>query len=194
KVWLIAGSLPERDNRGRIYNTSFVFNREGQMITRHRKIHLFSIDVPGGQYFQESDTLTAGDTATVFATEFGAIGLCVCFDFRFPELARKMALDGAKIIVVPGAFNQTTGPAHWELMFRSRAVDNQLFTLGCAPARNLEATYQSWGHSILVDPWGSIVTQLDDQTGQIVATIDLDAVEKTRLALPLLKNRRPDIY
>ena len=193
-IWLVAGSYPVRDAEGLITNTSYVFNREGQCVAQHSKAHLFTIDVPGGQVFHEADTLAAGNHATVFATEYGIIGLCICFDFRFPELARRMTLDGARLIIVPGAFNQTTGPAHWELLFRSRAVDNQIYTLGCAPARTPGASYQSWGHSILVEPWGKVMQQLDDQPGILLDTIDLDRVAKIRAELPLLSNRRPDLY
>lgn len=194
KVWLVAGSYPIQDERGQIFNTSFVFNRDGQCVAQHSKVHLFEVNVPGGQVFREADTLTAGVQATTFTTEFGVLGLCICFDFRFPELARRMALDGAQLILVPGAFNQTTGPAHWELLFRSRAVDNQVYTLGCAPARTPGASYQSWGHSILVEPWGTVVQQLDDHPGVLLETIDLDRVAKIRAELPLLSNRRPEIY
>ena len=102
------------------------------MQAKHRKVHLFDIDVKGGQRFKESDTLTAGDKSTVFDTEFGPMGLCICYDFRFPKLARRMVLDEAQVILVPAAFNMTTGPAHWEILFRSRAVDNQVFTFGTA--------------------------------------------------------------
>ena len=125
-IYLIAGSMPERDATGRIYNTSYVFDRNGHQIGKHRKMHLFDIDVKGGQYFKESDTLTPGDQVTVFDTEFGKMGVCICYDFRFPELARLMVNQGAEVIIVPAAFNMTTGPLHWELMFRQRAVDNQV--------------------------------------------------------------------
>ena len=128
--------------------------RNGHQIGKHRKMHLFDIDVKGGQYFKESDTLTPGDQVTVFDTEFGKMGLCICYDFRFPELARLMVDEGAQVIIVPAAFNMTTGPLHWELMFRQRAVDNQVYTIGAAPARDLNAGYHSWGHSIAVSPWG----------------------------------------
>jgi len=193
-IWLVAGSMPESDGEGHVFNTSYVFNRKGQLAARHSKAHLFDINVTGGQYFRESDTLTAGSHATTFATEFCTVGLCICYDFRFPELARKMVLAGAQLIVVPGAFNQTTGPAHWELLFRSRAVDNQIFTLGCAPARNQAASYQSWGHSILAGPWGNVICQLDDQPGQILETLDFSVVERVRRDLPLLMHRRPELY
>ena len=114
---------------GKIRNTAYVFDRQGNQIAKHSKVHLFDIDVKGGQSFKESDTLTPGDHSTVFETEFGIMGLCICFDFRFPELARRMALDGAKAIFVPAAFNMTTGPAHWEVMFRSRP-----WTIRCLPS------------------------------------------------------------
>ena len=193
-VWLVAGSIPELDEEGRVFNSSFVFNRQGHLAARHSKAHLFDINITGGQYFRESDTLTPGDQATVFETEFGLAGLCICYDFRFPELARKMVLAGAQLIIVPGAFNQTTGPAHWELLFRSRAVDNQVFTLGCAPARNPASSYQSWGHSILAGPWGNVLVQLGDQPGDFLETLDFSIVEKVRSELPLLQHRRPELY
>lgn len=119
-IYLVAGSMPERDEAGNIYNTSYVFDRNGHQIGKHRKMHLFDIDVKGGQYFKESDTLTPGDQVTVFDTEFGKMGLCICYDFRFPELARLMVDEGAQVIIAPAAFNMTTGPLHWELMFRQR--------------------------------------------------------------------------
>ena len=153
-IYLVAGSMPERDEAGNIYNTSYVFDRNGHQIGKHRKMHLFDIDVKGGQYFKESDTLTPGDQVTVFDTEFGKMGLCICYDFRFPELARLMVDEGAQVIIAPAAFNMTTGPLHWELMFRQRAVDNQVYTIGAAPARDLNAGYHSWGHSIAADPLG----------------------------------------
>lgn len=193
-IWLVAGSIPERDSDGRVYNTSFVFDRDGRQIAAHRKAHLFDVDIKGGQYFKESDTLTPGQAATTFQTEYGPIGLCICYDFRFPELARRMVLDGAKLLLVPGAFNQTTGPAHWEVLFRSRAIDNQTYTLGCAPARNPDATYQSWGHSILVGPWGNVIRQLGQTPGSFLETIDLSLVDKVRRELPLLLHRRTEIY
>ena len=114
--------MPEKDAEGNVYNTSYIFDREGKQIGKHRKVYLFDIDVKGGQTFKESDTLTAGDSDTVFDTEFGKIGVMLCFDIRFPELSRMMVNDGAKVIFVPAAFNMTTGPAHWELSFRTRAL------------------------------------------------------------------------
>ncbi len=193
-VYLAAGSVPEWDGRGRVYNTAYVFDRRGRQIAKHRKVHLFDIDVRGGQSFQESATLTAGDRITVFDTEFGRMGLCICFDIRFPELARMMALKGAKVVFVPAAFNDTTGPAHWELNFRSRALDNQCYYAGTSDAWNEGASYRSWGHSILVSPWGDVIDQLDRGPGYMVHEIDLAYVDDIRAQLPLLSARRTDIY
>ena len=158
-IYFSAGTIPERDSRDRIYNTAYVFDPEGRQIAKHRKMHLFDIQVQGGQHFRESDVLSAGNSVTVFDTVFGTFGLAVCFDIRFPELFRLMALKGARIILVPAAFNMTTGPGHWELLFRSQALNNQLFTIGTAPARNPSASYVSWGHSIVAGPWGNVISQ-----------------------------------
>ena len=193
-VYLIGGSMPEKDAEGNVYNTCYVFDREGKQIGKHRKVHLFDIDVKGGQTFKESDTLTAGDSDTVFDTEFGKMGVMLCFDIRFPELSRMMVNDGAKVIFVPAAFNMTTGPAHWELSFRTRALDNQIYMVGCAPARDVSAGYISWGHSIVTDPWGRVTGMLDENEGILLAELDMDYEEQVREELPLLKSRRKDIY
>ena len=193
-IYLIGGSMPEKDAEGNVYNTSYIFDREGKQIGKHRKVHLFDIDVKGGQTFKESDMLTAGDSDTVFDTEFGKIGVMLCFDIRFPELSRMMVNDGAKVIFVPAAFNMTTGPAHWELSFRTRALDNQIYRVGCAPARDVSAGYISWGHSIVTDPWGRVIDMLDEKKGILLAELDMDYEEQVREELPLLKSRRKDIY
>ncbi|QSX07385.1 carbon-nitrogen hydrolase family protein [Sedimentibacter sp. zth1] len=192
-VYLVAGSIPEKEGE-KIYNTSFIFDRQGHLISKHRKAHLFDIDVEGGQHFKESDTLTAGDSSTVFETEFCKIGVCICYDIRFPELSRNMVLDGARIIIVPAAFNMTTGPAHWELLFRQRAADNQVFTVGVAPARDINSSYISYGNSIIASPWGNIVHRLDEKEQSAVVEIDLGFIDKVRNELPLLKHRKPKIY
>ena len=193
-IYLIGGSMPEKDAEGNVYNTSYIFDREGKQIGKHRKVHLFDIDVKGGQTFKESDTLTAGDSDTVFDTEFGKIGVMLCFDIRFPELSRMMVNDGAKVIFVPAAFNMTTGPAHWELSFRTRALDNQIYMVGCAPARDITAGYISWGHSIVTNPWGAVVDMLDEKEGILLAELDMGYEERVREELPLLKSRRKDMY
>ena len=192
-VYLVGGSMPEEED-GKIYNTSFVFSPEGKQIARHRKTHLFDVDIQGGQRFKESDTFTAGRDVTLFDTPYGPMGLCICFDMRFPELARLLALKGARMILVPAAFNMTTGPLHWEVIFRSRAIDNQVFTLGCAPARDEQGPYVSYGNSMLVDPWGRILERAGAGECIITRDIDLDEVERVREQLPLMSARRKDLY
>lgn len=192
-IYLVAGSMPERDSEGRVFNTSYVFDRKGAQIGKHRKMHLFDIDVRGGQRFKESDTLSAGNTADTFDTEFGRFGLEICYDIRFPELARLTADAGALVIFVPGAFNMTTGPAHWELSFRARALDNQVFMIGCSQARETSG-YISWGHSIITSPWGDVVAQMDEKEGILIREIDLAQIAEIREQLPFLKQRRTDIY
>ena len=192
-IWLSGGSIAERED-GRVYNTAYVFDRAGNEAARHRKMHLFDINVTGGQHFRESQTLTAGNEVTVFDTEFCRMGLCICYDMRFPELSRLMVDRGAKLILVPAAFNMTTGPAHWELLFRQRAVDNQVYCVGTSPARDEAASYHAWGHSIVTDPWGRVVTQMDAAEEIRVAELDLDLVDRIRAELPLLAHRRTDVY
>lgn len=193
-IYLSAGSMPELDQKGLIYNTAYVFDRTGAQIAKHRKMHLFDINIKGGQCFQESLTLTPGNTVTTFDTEFGPMGLCICYDFRFPELARLMTLQGARLLLVPAAFNMTTGPAHWELTFRSQALNHQVYAIGTAPCRDLSASYHSWGHSIVTDPWGTVVSQLDEKENVQITHLDLSYTTQVREQLPLLRHRRTDIY
>ncbi|MCD8348854.1 MAG: carbon-nitrogen hydrolase family protein [Lachnospiraceae bacterium] len=193
QVYLVAGSMPEREGEA-VFNTCYAFDRQGKQLAKYRKMHLFDVDIKGGQRFFESETLSAGENLAFFDTEFGRIGLMICFDIRFPELARLLALQGAKAILVPAAFNMTTGPAHWELHFRSRAVDNQVFLMGCSPARDPGASYHAYGHSLAVSPWGEILAELDEQEGILSCDIDLSKTEEIREQLPLLKARRTDVY
>ena len=151
-------------------------------------------ETAGGQRFMESDTLSPGDQITTFDTEFGPMGLCICFDLRFEELSRCMCLRDCQAIVVPAAFNMTTGPAHWELLFRQRAVDNQCFTLGCAPARDEGAGYVSYGNSIAVDPWGTVLCRADEKETILYADLGLSRVKAVRQQLPILSARRTDLY
>lgn len=192
-IWLIGGSIPEEEG-GRLYNTAFVFDRAGRQACRCRKTHLFDIAVDGGQHFRESDTFTPGSEICTFDTEFGKMGLCICFDMRFPELARIMSLDGALAVFCPASFNMTTGPAHWELMFRGRAVESQVFTLGCAPARDEQGRYVSYANSIAVDPWGTVLARAGAVEATLTLELDLSRVESVRRQLPLMSARRTDLY
>lgn len=188
-IWLVGGTMPELDG-GNIYNTCYTFDREGRQAAKYRKIHLFDIDIEGGQRFMESDVLSPGDAPAVFETEFGTIGLAICFDLRFPALFERTADMGAKLMVIPAAFNCTTGPRHWELLYRSRAVDNQLFTVGVSSARDESASYVAYGHSILCDPWGDVVMQADERICTLYAEIDLSLADSVRKQLPVRSARR----
>lgn len=193
-ITLVGGSIAERGDDGKVYNTSYVFDTQGQCIARHRKIHLFDVDISAGTKFKESDTLSAGDRMTVFNAGGITIGLGICYDIRFVELARSMALAGADMIIYPGAFGPVTGPAHWELLMRSRAIDNQLYVVGASPARTDGAKYQAYGHSMIADPWGNVDMINNDGEKILMKVIDLTLIEKVRAELPIMKHRRPEIY
>lgn len=192
-VYLVAGSMPEEEGDA-LYNTSFVFDPAGRQIARHRKAHLFDMDVPGGQRFFESDTFSPGESVTVFDTPWGKVGLCICFDMRFPELVRAMAMRGAFLVVAPAAFNMTTGPAHWETMFRQRAVDNQIFTVGVAPARDEGGPYVSYGNSIACHPWGNVLVRCGKEEDCVIVDIDPAEIMVVRKQLPLISSLRNDLY
>ena len=182
-IVLVAGTVPERDGE-KIYNTSYVFDETGNMIAKHRKVHLFDINVKNGISFKESSVLSSGERFTSFDTKWGRIGLIICFDIRFPEFI-KIHSDELKMIIVPASFNMITGPSHWELLFRARAVDNQVFMAGCASALDESAGYHSYGHSIITNPWSGIVAQLGTEEGIITCELDLKEVENVREQIPL---------
>ena len=191
--YIIGGSVPESED-GKVYNTCFVFDREGRQIGKHRKVHLFDIYAHGQQVFKESDTLTGGSEFCAFDTEWCKMGVNICFDIRFPESSRLLALQGAKVIFNPAGFNMTTGPVHWELGFRQRAVENQVYMVGTSAARDTGGAYVAYGHSIITDPWGDVIMQMDEKPGVTVTEIDLDYIDTIRSKLPLLTARRTDIY
>lgn len=193
KITIIGGSIPERFG-DRLYNTCCVFDTEGRLIAKHRKIHLFDIDIPGKITFKESQTLTAGESPAVVDTEVGRIGIGICYDIRFQELAMLYAARGAHLLCYPGAFNMTTGPLHWELLQKARAVDNQLYVATCSPARDVGAGYIAWGHSTLVGPFGEILATTEHDEEIIIGEIDYSSVELRRTNLPLEKQRRGDLY
>ena len=191
-VLLVGGSVPETDE-GSIYNTCFVFDSQGRQIARHRKVHLFDVDLPGMR-FRESSTFSPGEKITVFDTPFGKMGCAVCFDLRFPELFRAMAVRGAKVIFLPAQFNTTTGPAHWELSLRMRAVDNELFVVGASAARYQGFSYPCWGHSTVCDPFGQVIASCDETEQILYSEIDLDNVDEVRSSLPTFLHLRREIY
>lgn len=192
EMTVVGGSIPEKDGE-RLYNTCYVYGPDGRLLGRHRKLHLFDVELKG-MTFRESDTFAPGTEVGVFDTPVGRLGVAICFDVRFPELLLTQALMGAEIIVVPAAFNTVTGPAHWELLLRARALDNQLWVLAASPARREQDRYVSYGHSLAVDPWGRVVA--DAGTGETVLTVTIDPAltRDIRARLPVLKARRPDLY
>lgn len=192
-IMVVGGSIPEFDE-GKVYNTSFIFNEQGNLIGRHRKVHLFDVDIKGGTVFKESETLSAGNEITMVSWNGITFGVAICYDIRFPEFARIMCDKGADILIYPAAFGPVTGPAHWELLIRSRAIDNQAFVIGAAPALTPGAQYQAYGHSMVVDPWGSILSRADEQETLLIADINLAMLDKIRAELPLLQHRRNEIY
>ncbi|CAH2219578.1 omega-amidase NIT2 isoform X2 [Pelobates cultripes] len=167
-IYVVGGSIPEED-AGKLYNTCAVFGPDGNLLVKHRKIHLFDIDVPGKIRFQESETLSCGDSFTVFETR-------------------------CKLLLYPGAFNMTTGPAHWELLQRARAVDNQVYVATVSPARDEKASYIAWGHSTVVSPWGEVIAKAGTEESITSADIDVQYLDEIRQQIPITKQRRPDLY
>lgn len=183
-IWLIGGSMPERDGDA-IYNTCYIYDRMGRKAAKHRKVHLFDVTFPDGKSYRESRTLSPGKGITVFDTEYGKCGVIICFDIRFPRLFEEMQKEGVRLVFVPASFNMTSGPAHWELLFRSRAVDNQIYMAGISTARDEDGKYVSYGHSIAVDPWGKVLKELDEKEGILTADLDLLYLDTVRSSIPI---------
>ncbi|MEI7615713.1 MAG: nitrilase-related carbon-nitrogen hydrolase [Actinomycetota bacterium] len=173
---------------------SYSFNKNGELIGKHRKLHLFDVDIKNKIRFKESDFMSCGSSITILDTEFCKIGVLICHDIRFPEIFTKMVLEGVKIIVAPAAFNMVTGPYHCEVTSRARAVDNQIYFIAACPARDIDSAYVAYGHSFIVNPWGDKIAEADENECIIYGDINLDFVEKVREELPLLKQRRPELY
>nr|XP_054407594.1 omega-amidase NIT2 isoform X2 [Pongo abelii] len=167
-IYLIGGSIPEED-AGKLYNTCAVFGPDGTLLAKYRKIHLFDIDVPGKITFQESKTLSPGDSFCTFDTR-------------------------CQLLVYPGAFNLTTGPAHWELLQRGRAVDNQVYVATASPARDDKASYVAWGHSTVVNPWGEVLAKAGTEEAIVYSDIDLKKLAEIRQQIPVFRQKRSDLY
>ncbi|KAK4104673.1 carbon-nitrogen hydrolase [Parathielavia hyrcaniae] len=199
-IYLIGGSIPEQvtteeDEKKTYYNTSLTFSPTGALLATHRKVHLFDISIPGGITFRESDVLSPGNKVTlVDLPEYGRLAVAICYDVRFPELATVAARRGCFALVYPGAFNLTTGPLHWQLLGRARAVDNQLYVALCSPARDLSAGYHAWGHSLVVDPMAQVMVEAGEGEEVVVAELDGDRIEQARKGIPLRDQRRFDVY
>ncbi|MBO8159541.1 carbon-nitrogen hydrolase family protein [Thermosyntropha sp.] len=194
QIYLVGGSIPEKDRKGRIYNSSFTFDDRGELKGIYRKVHLFDVDIPGKITFKESNIFTSGNKLSIISHPKAAFTVIICYDCRFPEWAKLAALKGAQILIIPAAFSLKTGAAHFELLMRTRAVDNQVYVIAASPARNPEASFQVWGHSMIVNPWGEIIAEAGSEEEIIYAELDLSLVDKIREELPLLKQFRHDVY
>jgi len=192
RVLLVGGSIPEVDG-DRLFNSCFVYSPDGELIARHRKAHLFDVDLPGMR-FHESHTFTPGSGITVFDSPYGRMGVAICFDVRFPELFRAMARRGAELICLPAQFNTATGPAHWEITMRTRAADNELFFVAASAARYEGFSYECWGHSMILDPFGTKLAEADETEQLILAELDLNRIDEVRAQLPTFLHLREDLY
>ncbi|WP_213297469.1 carbon-nitrogen hydrolase family protein [Paraburkholderia sacchari] len=190
-VWIIGGTLPLRatnpaPEENRVLNTTLVFDSGGTERARYDKIHLFSFE-KGAESFDEARTIRPGAEVRTFDAPFGRVGLSVCYDLRFPELYRRMG--DCVLMVVPSAFTYTTGRAHWETLLRARAVENQCYVLAAAQGGQHENGRRTWGHSMLIDPWGEIVDVLDENPGVVIGDIDLERMATVRASLPAWRHR-----
>ena len=181
----------QRDNK--LTNTSYLINSSGNIIYEYNKCHLFDVQLDD-LTVQESKVFTAGNSTSVIKTELGNIGISICYDIRFPELARKMTLQGMQAICVPAAFSKTTGKSHWHAILQARAIENQIYLYAASPACNPKSSYPAYGHSMIIDPWGEIVAEAGIGEEIIYGTIDLEFIKYVRHKLPLLNHRRADIY
>jgi deaminated glutathione amidase len=192
-VYVHLGSFLERDGT-RVHNTGVVFDPEGKIIAKYRKIHLFDVEIPGGLVYLESQTITPGSTLSTFKVDDITFGMSTCYDLRFPELFRRLADQGVQVILVPAAFTLQTGRDHWELLLRARAVENFCWVAaagqwGSHPPANL-----CFGRSMIINPWGLVVAQAPDGVSTVVADIDLEILHRVRTTFPALQHRRKDLF
>jgi len=190
-VWMVGGGTPELvpGDGKRTYNAAVVVAPSGEVVARYRKIHLFDVDIPGGATLRESDATAAGNELVVVAIEGAPVGVTICYDLRFPELYRALVQNkGAQVLLVPSAFTAHTGAAHWHLLLRARAVEDQAWVVAPAQWGRHNDKRESYGHTLIVDPWGTIVAEREQGDGVVVATLDGVAVEKRRAQMPCLKH------
>lgn len=188
RVWLVGGTVPlESPDSGRIYNTSLVFDDQGRQVARYDKIHLFGF-TRGAESYDESVTIQYGNNGPQsFDAPFGKVGLSICYDLRFPELYRSWG--PVNLIVVPSAFTYTTGSAHWEILLRARAIENQCYVLAAAQGGKHENGRRTWGHSMLIDPWGDIIDVVKEGPGFAIGELSLQRLAQVRESLPALRHR-----
>jgi deaminated glutathione amidase len=190
-IWLLAGSLAIKLDGGKTANRSYLFGPDGSVEARYDKIHLFDVDLPSGESYRESRTVSAGADAVVVSLPWGRLGLTVCYDLRFPQLYRTLAKAGAEILTVPSAFTETTGKAHWHVLLQSRAIENGCFVVAPAQGGTHANGRKTYGHSLIVGPWGNILAEGGVDPGVVAAEIDLGEIATVRSRLPALHHDRP---
>lgn len=196
-MWIVAGSIHEkRPDTDKVRNTSQLFAPDGSIAATYSKTHLFDVALDTGFSFLESATVEAGPGTTLADVDGVGVGMSICYDLRFPELFRSYAVAGARILVVPAAFTAHTGAAHWEVLLRARAIENQVFVLAAGQIGAYEPSGASFGHSMIIDPWGEVLANAGDAPGGTLAVADLtfERLDAVRQQIPALANRRPDIY
>ncbi len=191
-IWLDIGSLAVLAGNGKVANRGFIIDREGRIRARYDKIHLFDVDLPTGESWRESNTYSAGNsTVLVNGTPVGKLGLTICYDLRFPILFARIAEADADVISVPAAFTVPTGRAHWHVLLRARAIEAGLFVVAAAQVGRHEDGRQTFGHSLVVDPWGEVLLDLGEEVGVGFAEIDLSRISDVRSRIPALNHRKP---
>lgn len=189
-VTILGGTLPLKAEGGKVYNTSLLIDSCGNISARYDKIHLFDVNISGGESHQESRLVEPGKEAVTVDTPLGRLGFSVCYDLRFPELYRKMSQEGARIIFSPAAFTVETGLAHWEVLIRARAIENQVYMIAPAQYGRHSETRRTFGNAMIVDPWGKVLAKAADREMVITAEIDLDYEDEIRKGLPCLNHRK----
>jgi predicted amidohydrolase len=190
-IWIVGGGTPELvpGDARRTYNAAIAIDPRGELVARYRKIHLFDVDIPGGATLRESDSTAPGDELVVVDIAGAPVGVSICYDIRFPELYRQLVKDmGAEVLLVPAAFTAHTGAAHWHLLLRARAIEDQAWVIAAAQWGKHNEKRESYGHSLIVDPWGTVVGEQADGEGVVVTTIDGAAVAKRRTQMPCLQH------
>ncbi|MZI92717.1 carbon-nitrogen hydrolase family protein [Vibrio sp. CAIM 722] len=189
-VWLLIGSMPIKRDDG-VTSTSILLDSQGQCQAYYDKLHMFDVDVADSQHrYRESETFQAGSQISLTQTPFGALGLSICYDIRFPHLYSELRQRGAEIFIVPAAFTAVTGQAHWEVLLRARAIENQCWVVAAAQGGKHPCGRETWGHSMVVNPWGEIVASLEQQAGSLIVDIDRSASAEVRQAMPIIEHAR----
>jgi omega-amidase len=197
-IYIVGGTIPVYfSDKSKVYNTCYCINKKGEVKTSFKKLHLFDVNIPGKICYTESKKITRGDSFGVFETEFAKIGIGICYDMRFPEYALCLRKEhDIDMLVYPAAFSSVTGPPYWELLGRSRAVDNQVYVALCSPSRNYEnpEDYQAYGHSMVIDPFGSVITTTGIEESIIYTKIDPSKLDEIRNSIPTWRQKRWDMY